>query len=347
MKLLFLIIALNFLIFSNIVAQSYHNDTTTCDMKKCYCVNDLTPAGVMISHVHDKNVLMFGYRLMSMNMSGHMRDAKAISNATILKDYQAAADKMHMQMQMIMLMYGISNRLTVMAMVPYQTNYMEMRMKMGDIVHEHSMKTEGVGDIKVIALYAIFKDETSQCIVNGGINLPTGANNLKGSSLDMMYPSARLPYSMQLGSGSYDVLPGISYIVKKEKLAFSSQFNSTVRLKNNLLGYRLGNEYNLNSWLAYSWLPFISNSIRVDCIHVESIKKGDPSLNIHAEPSSNFLNYGGNYINTYLGTVMQFEKKSLNKFRLSFEYGIPIYQNVNGIQMNNKPSYSINASINF
>lgn len=331
----------------SIEAQNDSLDSEVCNLNKCFCDNDLTPAGVMISHVHDKNEWMMSYRFMQMNMNGNQMGIKNIDSKTILKEYTSAPQIMQMNMHMLMLMYGLNDKLTIMGMLHYNTNYMEMQMKMGDVVHPHSMKTAGIGDTKVSALYALIKDEATQLILSTGINLPTGVYNLKGSVLDMMYPSLRLPYNMQLGSGTFDFLPGITYMNKKEKFAFSTQLNSTIRFHKNLIGYRLGNDYNLNTWFTYSWLSFISNSIRVEGMFLEKIKNKDPTLSPFNEPSSHFNNYGGYFLNTYLGTIMQFKKETLNKFRLSFEYGLPLYQNVNGIQMTNKQSIIINTSINF
>ncbi len=331
----------------SIEAQNDSLDSEVCNLNKCFCDNDLTPAGVMISHVHDKNEWMMSYRFMQMNMNGNQMGIKNIDTKTILKEYTSAPQIMQMNMHMLMLMFGLNDKITIMGMMDYNSNYMEMQMKMGDLVHPHSMKTAGIGDTKINALYAVIKNESSQLILSTGINLPTGTYNLKGSALDMMYPSSRLPYNMQLGKGTFDFLPGLTYMHKKDKFVISSQLNSTVRFINNRLAYRYGNDFNLNTWCAYNWLPFISNSIRIEGIQSAIIKSSDQSLNKLSEPGSNSINYGGHYLNMYLGTVIQFKKSTLNKFRVSVEYGLPVYQNVNGIQMTTKNSLIINTTLTF
>jgi len=272
---------------------------------------------------------------------------QAIDNKMVLSQYLATGEYMNMKMHMMMLMYGINERLTLMGMFHYTSNYMEMLMKQGDREHNHAMKTSGTGDTKLSALYALTKKERVQLIVNTGLNIPTGAYNLKGSPLDGMYPNARLPYSMQLGCGTWDILPGITYIINQEKFSFSSQLNSILRIKNNLIGYRLGNEFNFNVWSAYNWLPFISNSVRIEANYAEQIKNSDSSLPVYTEPAANKNNYGGKAINLYFGMVIHKKKGFLNRFYVGAEFGLPLYQNLNGIQMPLKQNLIINSSIKF
>jgi hypothetical protein len=184
-------------------------------------------------------------------------------------------------------------------------------------------------------------------IVNAGLNIPTGEYNLKGNPLDRMYPDTRLPYNMQLGCGTWDILPDITYIMKQEKFSFSSQLKSILRVKNNLIGYRLGNEYNFNVWSAYSWLPFISNSVRIEANYAEQIKNSDSSLSIYTEPAANSNNYGGKVINVYFGTIIHLKKGFLNRFHFATEVGLPLYQNLNGIQMPLKQNLIIHSSFKF
>jgi hypothetical protein len=52
--------------------------TESCDVS-CHCIRNLTPAGVMISHVHPKNEWMLSYRYMQMGMGTPIQGRSAIS----------------------------------------------------------------------------------------------------------------------------------------------------------------------------------------------------------------------------------------------------------------------------
>jgi hypothetical protein len=52
----------------------------------------------------------------------------------------------------------------------------------------------------------------------------------------------------------------------------------------------------------------------------------------HTEPSANPLNYGGKNISAFLGSAFHFTGVMKNS-RLGIECGIPVYQDLNGIQL--------------
>ncbi|MDF9801406.1 hypothetical protein OKW21_006715 [Catalinimonas alkaloidigena] len=50
-------------------------------------------------------------------------------------------------------------------------------------------------------------------------------------------------------------------------------------------------------------------------------------------PTSDALNTGGSVVNAFISTNCTIRKGPFEGHRLAFEYGVPIYQNLNGIQM--------------
>ncbi len=342
----FIILSLLFFIANTCFSQS---DTTETCNASCICSTDPTPAGVMISHVHSKNEWMVSYRYMNMGMRGLLSGSKSISDNDVFTNYIMSPSTMRMDMHMLMGMYGITDRLTAMVMLNYSTSSMGMTMFTTDghnhtgmvgmegmsatSMSNHTMKTSGFSDTKLQFLYGLKKHRNYQILVNLGFNIPTGSTQVKGSNTDMMYPNSRFPYAMQLGSGTFDVLPGVTYLHQKNDLTYSVQAASIVRLGYNQVGYKLGNEASLNAWMAYAWLNNLSSSLRVEGTIASTIKGIDPTIYAYNEPSSNRLNYGGKKVTSYFGTTYQFQKGILKNNRIGLEYGVPIYQNLNGIQM--------------
>lgn len=326
-------------------AQTFLTDSLACH-NKCLCDRNFTPAGIMISQIHEKGKWMVSYRHMQMRMEGMVNGSKSISSLDVLNTYSASGTSMNMQMRMLMFMYGFSNRLTLMGMLHYNTTYMEMTMKSGNHQHTHAMKTEGMGDTKLYALYAVINKNNVQLLLSTGLNVPTGAINLKGNALNMMYPGMRLPYAMQPGSGSWDVLPGVTVTHSRERSGMSLQFTATKRFFNNALGYRLGDECVMNLWYAHNWFSFLNNSLRVEGVLAKKIINADPTLPAFTEPAANSANYGGSVLHAYFGTGILIKKGILNRFRLSVEYGLPLYYHYNGTQMPNKQTLIIHLSFN-
>jgi hypothetical protein len=328
-------------------------DTSRCTRFSC-CNTDLTPAGVMISHIHNKQEWMLSYRFMNMYMSELATGTTSTTKDEVFNNYLMAPEKMSMQMHMLMGMYGITNRLTVMAMFNYQVNSMEMSMySVSGHVHPgshadgslmHTMQTNGIGDFKFHVLYGIIEKENCQLLVSMGVSVPTGSIYRSGAAEDAMYPNAHYPYGMQIGSGTIDVLPSISYLHQKNKLALSVSVSGTYRGGYNSLGYRLGNEATVNGWMAYQWFRLVSSSIRLQGSITGEIAGTDPTLYSRMEPAANAFNYGGKNISAYAGSTLHF-KGALKNNRLGIECGMPVYQDLNGIQL--KQHLTLNAIWSF
>jgi hypothetical protein len=321
-----------------------------CKKGTCCTNNDPTPAGIMISHVHEKAQWMLSYRYMQMNMGGVLSGTQTSTKSDVFNNYIMYPNAMRMDMHMLMGMYGITNRLTVMAMAQYISNNMTMDMftKNGHVhgstatenaTITHAMSTAGIGDMQIHLLYGLILQPNHQFLLSAGASIPSGNIQIKGKMDDAMYPHRSYPYAMQLGSGTYDVLPCVNYLYEKEKLTFSTQLSGVIRTAFNENGYHFGNEATLNSWLAYAWLPSFSNSVRVAGNVTDKIYGRNTDVYIYNEPSANPANYGGKNVQAYIGSVFRWK----NTLRLSVEYGLPLYQNLHGTQM--KLQQTLNASI--
>jgi len=303
----------------------------------CICKKDATPAGVMLSHVHSKGEWMFSYRYMNMATRGMEQNRTAISNEQIYNQYLYSSDRMSMGMHMLMAMYGVSERLTLMAMVEYKQSSMNMIGPEGTThIHNgvlmsssmaHNMKTLGFGDVSLTALYSIINNTKHHILLSGGASIPSGSIQNKGES-GGMYANARYPYMMQQGSGTWDVKPGLTYTYKGNKVMASTQLFSIMRIGYNQVKYKLGNELTFNNWVAYQCTSWLSTSLRGEIIHIGTIKGNDPSLYVYAEPSANTANYGSTTAFLYAGVNTFFLKNN----KIGIEIGLPVYQKSNGIQ---------------
>lgn len=326
---------------SFIMAQSAQCDSVSCDKCICCASIDPTPAGQMISHVHEKNEWMVSVRPMQMNMDGLLHG----NQNDMIAMYGYSQNNMQMNMYMLMLMYGINNKLTVMAMASYNTNYMEMTMYKGSSLHKHGMQTQGVGDTKLSALYAIIKKPSYHLLASGGVSLPTGNIHIKGKATDQMYANTLYPNDMQTGSGSFEALPGVCYLLRANKITYSAQLSSVIRLNKNSLGYKYGNEASISTWVAYQVFPFLSTSLRAQASTIGYAKGYNSFYGGIDDAASSLSAYSGQLVNTYLGINLRAKKGAFNKLTLGFEYGLPVYQNLYGTQL--KTKQLLNASLAF
>ena len=336
---------------SNLIAQQ------SCD-GSCTCSNiDIAPAGIMNEHIHEKGKWMFSYRYMRMNMQGNTLGDHSISDDDIFVkyNYSMSSASMNMDMHMLMAMYGISDRFTIAAMTTYQNTSMKMNMFAGeamqmpgmpvDAVMPSSQTISGFSDTKLYGLYSIVKTDNLQLVAAAGLSIPTGSINSKPFS--GLFNNLRADYIMQNGTGTFDFLPGISLLVQNDYFDWGLQLNGIIRPFNNSNGYHYGNESTTELWIAKKWNNWLSNSVRLEAYANQGIIGSDASLNTLMEPSANSTNYGGFKaylypgINFYPGTFFSTDIK------LRLEYGMPIYQYAQGIQMADKSSIIANLDFLF
>ncbi len=332
-----------------LLCKSFIIPAQTCDtMAVCDCaIKDLSPAGIMLGHEHAKGTWRLSYRYMDMYMKGNVSGTEKVDDYYVFNNYLMSPENMRMDMHMVMAMYGFTDRFSLMTMFNYNVLSMDMNMLPGTTMMHHdgstmvmtasnshmTTKTSGLGDTKLYAMYALLNKNEHHVFVTAGFNIPTGSIGLKGKMDDMLYAGQRLPYMMQMGSGSFDFMPGVTYLLKMNKLSISTQLTSIIRPFNNRHSYRLGNELTFNCWAAYKFLSWVSGSVRVESNSTGAIRGKDVTLYEGAEPAAFSKNYGGQNANGYLGLNFYVNNGCFKNNKFSVEYGIPVYQNFNGIQM--------------
>lgn len=170
------------------------------------------PIGVMADHWHKAGEWMFSYRYMHMAMEGNRDGSNRVSAAEVTNPagygYMVAPLKMDMQMHMLGAMYAPSEKVTFMVMVPY------IETTMDHVTRSNVMfttETKGIGDVKLAALLPLYDYEGGKIHTTMGLSVPTGSIDEKDQTPMSMGADVQLPYPMQLGSGTYDLRPGITW----------------------------------------------------------------------------------------------------------------------------------------
>ncbi|MEM7009128.1 MAG: transporter, partial [Thermodesulfobacteriota bacterium] len=203
------------------------------------------PIGVMGDHTHNTGEIMFSYRYMFMDMDGNRIGTNKVSNQRVLEDFMVTPTDMTMQMHMFGLMYAPTDYITIMGMLPYVKKSMNHLTRMGT---RFKTESSGIGDIKFTGLIKIFDNYRQRVHLNAGMSFPTGSIDEKDRT--PMGPNQQLPYPMQLGSGTFDLLPGITYLGQFNNISWGSQVSGVIRLGENDRDYTLGNVLDLTAWGA-------------------------------------------------------------------------------------------------
>lgn len=308
------------------------------------------PIGVMGDHLHKKGEWMFSYRRMHMVMDGNRIGDESVSDADILAvpnrfgpmpaGLRVIPSKMTMDMDMFGFMVAPSDNVTLMAML----NFVEKEMDHTTynaagtaVLGTFKAKARGIGDLPLTALIRLYDDDVHHFHLNAGVSAPVGSIIKRDEIFTPMmggtWTTVRLPYAMQLGSGTWDALPGITYHGKAGDFTWGAQYRATLRMEDeNDEGYRLGDIHEGTAWVAYQWAPWISTSVRVigktqDSIHGIDAEISGP--NQTANPDF----YGGETVSLVGGVNFAVQDGLFGGHRVAIEAGAPVYQDLNGPQM--------------
>lgn len=306
------------------------------------------PIGVMGDHLHRSGEFMVSYRLMHMKMSGNIQGSKSISNDTIATSVanpfanppmspptvRVVPQDMTSTMHMFGMMYAPSDDLTLMAMLNMIEKNMDLTTYQGGMgtntIGDFSTKSSGLADSKLGMLYRLHQQGNHQWHLNLNWLIPTGSIDEKDTALTPMNMrmEMRLPYGMQLGTGSHGIDIGLTYNGYAARMNWGLQVISTHFLSENDNNYTWGDTLNLTSWLSYRISNTASMSARLQYLHQNELDGMDKNI-MAPVTTANPMNYGGNKLNIAFGlnTVLA------NKHRVAFEYLVPVEEDLNGVQM--------------
>lgn len=321
------------------------------------------PASIMGDHVHEKGKWMVSYRFMQMHMDGNQNGTRNLSPRDISGDFanntgvgpatlRIVPTEMTTDMHMFSAMYGVTERLTVMAMANYLDRSMDHITFAGgnpDLeIGRFTTKAQGFGDTKLAALYDLTPNKPYNVVGKIGLSLPTGSLKKRG---DIINPAGvtqniRLPFAMQLGSGTFDLEPALTYTGHKGIYSWGAQYNSQIRLGQNSQGYSLGDKHRISGWGGYQWNDWLHNTLRVTGEYEGQIDGDDDNI---AGPvqTADPDNYGGRRVEIGLGFNIQSTKPVWRDHTIGIEVSVPIYQDLNGPQLERDYGLSARYSYSF
>jgi hypothetical protein len=308
-----------------------------------------TGAAAHIHHQHPKGDWMFEYRFMRMSMDGLLDGTDGVDTRDISgvfpgmpptqdpsKAYRIAPTEMTMDMHMVMVMYGWTDRVALMGMATYLDNEMDMVMHMPAMDMTGTMETDGFGD----SLVGVMIQSSDRLTASLGLSIPTGSiderldftmtgtNPMTGMTQSITN-RVKAGYPMQLGSGTWDLIPSVTYAMAGEKLGAGVQASYTWRVGENDNDYTLGNLIEVITWAKHAVNQFLLGTIKFSYAHWGRMDGQDPEINPSIAPTTDPRATGGSRVDVSLG---------LNGFvgnghSFGIEFGAPIYQDLNGPQM--------------
>jgi hypothetical protein len=322
------------------------------------------PLGVMGADTMMKGMWMLSYRYMRMEMDGNLIGEDSVSPEQIVTTVpnrffglpgqpptlRVVPTEMTTDMHMFGAMYAPTDRITLMAMFPYLDRSMDHVTFQGPAgttrLGTFTTEASGLGDIKLMGLFRVWESGAHKVHLNAGLSLPTGSIDEEDDVLAPTgaRPTLRLPYPMQLGSGTFDLMPGITYKGRSGDVGWGAQYLGTMRLDDNDEGYTLGDIHQISGWASYSFNPAASVSLRATALTKDDIDGIDPQIVAPVQTADPDFQ-GGDRFDLGFGINLAGQSGRWRGIRAAVEFILPVYQDLNGPQM--EADWAVTAGAKF
>ena len=326
-----------------------------------------TPAGVHGADMMSAGSAGFSYTPMFMHMSDNYINSSSVTPQTIVTTipsqtligamgggvptaemYRIVPTSMDVQSHMFNFMYGVSDRFNMMIMTAYLEKSMTMTTYAGTsgstALGTNTSSTAGFGDTTVSGLWRLYKDSSNVANFMLGVSLPTGSNV---ESITMLSPSntsmtMRGSYGMQLGTGTYDLLPGLTFTNHANSWSWGAAWRGRFATGNNTEGYHYGDQNDVTAGGGYTSSPGLTWSARLNEEVQNHIHGADPAIfGLMEGANPNFS--GGRHTDVLAGVEIAGGPFGFKNKHLSLEAGKTVAQDLNGPQLGR--DWMVNASI--
>ena len=280
------------------------------------------PVGMRLAEVLEGRTVRIGYSwerrfargLGARNDDFSRDDARALG-------YSSTPRSRELTFHTFEIAYAPHPRTTLVMEVPFIQTELERVDQLGG---RTTVDTEGVGDMAFSLVGPFIRKGNESTQIRIGFNAPTG-------SIRRSDDGVRLPYDSQIGNGTWDLEWGWTYEGAWDRFAWGGQATGHHPVSRNDLDYRTGSRFVTSVWGAGTIISGLSVSLRTEWEKQNNIRGDDDALDPTFDPSENPRLRGGHRITFYPGASLEVPR--LNGQRIGVEFGIPVYQDINGPQL--------------
>ena len=221
--------------------------------------DSLAPAGVRFARpvAEGQWLLTYGYERQALDGLRSGRD-DVDSSAAFAAGFATVGEKATFQTHRFEVQHGLANGWTVFAGVPWIDREMENRASTGETF---TTQADGIGDVLVGGMWDWHAGDGDLVRFNLGLSIPTGEVDARGT--DENGGSFLLPYVMQPGTGTHDLLPGVTLLVQEPSWSWGLQAQGRFHVDTNTEGWSHGRRLSASAWVSKGWSRQLSTSLRV------------------------------------------------------------------------------------
>ena len=283
------------------------------------------------------------------NLDGYLNGSSKVSNQDVLYDgSEERTDKnfpilptvISQEAYITSISYFFDPEQSISLSIPYIIQSTDHDSIIPNYDH-FNISSDGIGDITVNYSALLTSWEDKKVTFSVGISVPTGSIDEKGDT-PRAAGDQQLPYTMQLGSGTWDLPIGMSYSQDTEKYSWGTNIFTKLHTGKNDRNYRLGNSIALSVWKKWyinETIHPLGKIVYQEWGHImgqdNNITVSNPNFPYPAG-ITNPKFYGGKKLNLVTGGDV-----FIGSQKYSIEIGIPIYQSLNGVQPKENLHFSL------
>ncbi len=320
------------------------------------------PMNIPGGGVPETHEFRFKLSPMSMRMEGLRDGTSSVDGDSLLGmpvmmgsptgKFMAVPTSMDMRMLNLTAGYSFTDDLFGGVMMMWKQNSMDMKFNtaMQTMTGQggFTMESSGLADTMLMGKYRLYTDDPliprQQYSLLFGLSLPTGSIDERNDEHPVaMRQNELLPYSMQLGSGTYDPTLGILYQASLSPWWWGVDASVTARMYDNDRDYRLGNKLRVDGYAMYQFHPQWLVQAQLNAKQQGKIRgvmdeytRGDSGHATQGDASSPAMtplwetsNYGGTQLFVTLG--LQWQPAPLHI--IDVNVSLPLYRDLNGPQL--------------
>ncbi len=308
--------------------------------------------------IHERWSIEYSYR--RLHLDGYQMDDNTVGLMDILyshgemrtdRNFPVLPVKSTQEVHSFNLSYKVNNKLKLSLIVPLvrqDTDHISSMMGFDAF----NIASSGIGDISLLSTWYMPINDLSAWQFSGGISIPTGSIDEKGDTpRNGAGTLEQLPFTKQLGTGTWDLPLSLSYLHNYGSWDFGTQLTARIHFGKNDRDYHLGNRYGLNLWAQYFTNSYFHPGVKLAWQHIEPISGFDVDLMVPGPfPFTNAISnpdfFGGNNINLSLLMKVCNAETNCKKYA-DLEFTKPVYRNMTGVQPKEDYQFSVSFGLKF
>lgn len=302
------------------------------------------PVSLWGDHTVPVGELQLALKYFHTQMKGQGYGTDSLTLNQVLSLFTVAPDEMVTQGASLDVLYGMTPHLTLLASGTFAKKTMDNLTGVegqSNVFLFYQTEATGLEDVKVAALYDVYDRGPLRIHVQGGVSVPVGSISSDDVTPFSGNRATQLPYPQQLGSGTFDLLPGFTANIQNAKASLGVQGQGTIRLGENDRGWTLGDVYAGTVWAGYRASEWISVSLGLKYSNWGNVTGFDQDLDPNESPANNTLTQGGWRVDIPMGINVIMPPGRFGGNRLGVDVLAPIHQNLDGPQLRHRWSVAV------